>query len=327
MAGQILSRNDVITIIGTALSKVWQTSKDLVKPVYPKFLNKMSSEHARLITYPVGYFGEVPQKAEGAGIQYDQFEQGTALTIDPKSFALGFRMTRETIEDMAKNPFGDFSSAELVSVGRIGKAFRASVAQTQDLYAAQVILQGNSATTTTNWQGAGWDSKALYASDHPILKGASILGATTYSNLGAASSLSQAALQTMLSTFETVPTLEGLVRPLRMKYKLVVGPANRMTAYTVTETTKMNKLVGSFDHDVPGLSDFDIECIVNPFLGSTSTRYALFSDDAQVGYWIAKEPVLEDEEDFETKGHKWSVYFRYNVLHTDSFGTMLSLGA
>lgn len=53
----------------------------------------------------------------------------------------------------------------------------------------------------------------------------------------------------------------------------------------------------------------------------------MFSDDAQVGYWMAKEPVLEDEKDFETKGHKWSIYFRYKVMHIDSFGTSLNLGA
>jgi hypothetical protein len=228
---------------------------------------------------------------------------------------------------MAKNPFGDFSSADLTSYAKVTKSFRNAVEQTKDLYAAQVILQGSSATAASNWQGVGWDAKALYATDHPILSSSAILGSLTYSNLPTGGSLSQANLATMYTAFETMPTLEGQIRPLPKNFKLVVGPANRLTGYTVIETTKINKLVGSFDHDVPGLSDFNTTLIVNPFLGASSTRYAGFTEAAEVGYWNYKEPVLDDEPDFETKGHKWSIYFGFKILHLDSYGTSMNVGA
>ena len=324
---QILTRDQVIGIIGSALSKVWDSTGKLVKKTYPSFLKEYKSEHARMIVRPVAYFTSIPQKDQGAAIEYDDFKIGDSITIDPDSFALGFRATREAIDDMAKNPLGDFSSADLVSFSKITKSFRNAVEQTKDLYAAQVILQGSSATAAYNWQGAGWDGKALYAADHPILSNQSILGALTYSNLPTAGSLSQANLAVMYTGFETMPTLEGQVRSLPTDFKLIVGPSLRLTSYSVNETTKINKTVGSFDHDVPGLAQFDTSIIVNAFLGPTSTRYMGCTSDAEIGYWNAKEAVLEDEHDFETKGHKWSVFFRYKVLFLDSYGSSLNLGA
>lgn len=324
---QILTRDQVIGIIGSALSKVWDSTGKLVGKVYPQYLKEYKSEHARLIVRPVAYFTQIPQKDPGSPIEYDDFKIGDSITIDPDSFALGFRATREAIDDMAKNPFGDFSSADLTSFSKITKSFRNAVEQTKDLLAAQVILQGNSATAASNWQGAGWDGKALYATDHPILSNQSILGTLTYSNLPTAGSLSQANLGLMYTGFEIMPTLEGQIRQLPTNFKLVVGPTNRLTAYTVVETTKMNRLVGSFDHDVPGLAQFDTKVIVNPFLGGSSTRYAGFTEGAEVGYWNAREPKLDDMPDFETLGHKWNIFFRYKVLFTDSYGTSLNLGA
>jgi hypothetical protein len=325
---QQTTRDQVITLIGTAISEVWGQNEDLIKPLYPRFLNKETSSHPRHISYQTAYFGQFPNKPEGENIQYDDLKFGDPLTIDPDTYALGVRFTKEALDDMAMNPFGDFSSAQLVSAATLGKKFREAAAQTRDVLAAQVILSGSSATATSTWVGAGWDGKALFANDHPILSNTSILGGTSYDNLGSGVALSYSALQTALTAVETQPTLEGLVRPLRKKWKLVVGPANRHVAFTAVETAIGKRAVtGSNNNDVPGLADFSIDVVVNPFLGATSTKWTLFSEDADVCYWERQKDVIDDEKDFESKGHKWSCDFRFKIFHKDSFGTFSDAGA
>ena len=324
---QPLTTTQVSTLISSAIGFTWESTEDLVDKCYPKFLREYSTPHARLISDPVAYFGEVPKLAEGAQIEYDDFGVGTALTIAPEQFALGVRATKAALLDMGKNPFGEFSTAKLVTAAKFGEAFRRSMSQTMDVYAAQVLLNGNSATESAKWIGSGNNSEALYADTHTIVKDTSILGGNTYDNLLAASTLSQSALNTAIESTETQPTQEGLVRSLAESWTLVCGPANRTNAYEAVETAKMGKLADSFDHNKVALSNYDIKVVVNPFLGSSSTRYAIFRPGHKVGYWISQKPELDDEVDFETKGHKWSVYARWRFFHLDSFGTCLSLGA
>lgn len=326
---QQTTRDQVITLIGNAISEVWGQSAPLVKENYKGWLNEKKSSHARHISYQTAYFGQFPKKEEGEALQYDDMKFGTLQTIDPDTYALGVRFTKEALDDMAMNPFGDFSSAQLVRAAQLGKAFRKASSQTRDVLAAQVILNGDSATASSTWVGAGYDGKALFADDHPILANTSILGGTTFDNLGTAAALSQSALQTAITSQEALPSLEGLIRALPTKWKLVVGPNLRMTAYTAVETTKKREVTGSNNNDVPGLADFDIDVIVNPFLGTSSTRWALFAADDgghDCYYWSRQADQLDDEKDFETKGHKWSCDFRHKVFHDSPYGAYLNLG-
>jgi hypothetical protein len=62
-------------------------------------------------------------------------------------------------------------------------------------------------------------------------------------------------------------------------------------------------------------------------MGASSMVYALIGDDFKGYYWNRMKETLEDEPDFETKGHKWSVHFRYKVLFEDSHSFIQSAGA
>lgn len=325
---QTFTRDSAATLVSTALNGVFDSSKKLVDPVYKKFVKEKNPKTAVYKENQIAYFTDIPLIGDGAQIEYGDVKVGTTLTITPKRYALGVRFTADALDDMAADPYGDFSNAQLISAQRIGKAFRVAAEQKRDVLAAQFILSMDSATASEGlWQGAGYDGKALTASDHPIMSATSVLGGTTFSNLGAASSLSQSTLQTLLQTLETIPSQEGLVRPLGKKYKLMVGPNLRHTAYTAVETAKKGALVGSTDHDIPGLKDFDIEVVVNPFLGSSSTRYALIGPNADLYYWNRKDDEIEDQPDFQTLGHLWRIDFRCAFMHTSPYDFIGSLGA
>lgn len=327
----MITRNTVITLIGEAIGEVWGQSEKVVEKNFTKWLKEYKTPHARAISYQVAGPTRAYQYEDGERITYDDMQFGSVLTVDPDNYGVGVRFTENALDDMGATPFGEFSTAALVSAAQLGNFFREAASQTKDSRAAKLILNGDSTASVDGWSGAGqstgWDGLALFSTAHTILSSTSILGPTTYSNLPTAAALSQASLQTAITSFEGMPTLEGHVRPLPTKYKLVVGPANRMAAYTAVETAKVNKKAGSADNDVPGLSDFDIQVIVNPFIGTTSTRWMLLADDARLYYWDRKKEAIEDEKDFETGGHKWKVTYRQKIFHKDAYGALLNLGA
>lgn len=326
---RVFTRTEASAIYGAALGEVWTTLGDSYdKALFKSFLKEIKDPHAVRNTNQVGYFTQPALKREGEGIDYGDITMGSPLSINPEYRALGVRLTLEGIDAMRRQPFGSFSSAGLVSASKIAEAFRKVCKQRKEVQAAALITGAQASTGAAGRaSGLGYDGKVLSATDHPILSNTSVLGGTTFSNRGAASALSQAALQTILTTAETVPTLEGLVRPLGMSWKLIVGPALRMTAYNVIETTKKGKTTGTFDHDVPGLADFNIEVIVNPFFGASSTVYALLGPDNQLGYWNYSPETLEDEADFESKGHKYSIHYGWIEAHEGPFDVFQSAGA
>lgn len=316
-------------LYGAAIGEVWTTLEDAYnKNVFKQFLKEIKDPHAKRVTQQFAYFTQPVVKPEGEGIQYDDLKEGDPLSVDPEFYALGVRLTLEAIEKMRRQPFGSFNQSQLTSASRIAEAFRKACAQRKEIKAAALITGAQAVTGSAGRaSGAGFDGKALSATDHPIYSNTSVLGGTTFSNRGAASALSQAALQTMLTTVETIPSLEGMVRPLGMKWKLLVGPGLRNTAYSVIETTRKGRTPGTTDHDVPGLSDFDIEVVVNPFLGASSTVYALIGPDHGLGYWEFMPEKLDDEADFETKGHKYSIIGAWNETHEHAYDLMQSAGA
>lgn len=326
---RVFTRTEAAAIYGAALGEVWTTLGDANDASFFKqYLKEIKDPHAVRNTQQMAYFTQPALKQEGVGIQYDDIKTGTALSINPEYRALGVRLTLEGIDAMRRQPFGSFNSAGLTSASKIAEAFRKVCKQRKEVQAAGLITGAQASTGSAGRaSGLGYDGKVLSATDHPILSNTSVLGGTTFSNRGAVSALSQAALQTILTTAETTPTLEGLVRSYGMKWKLICGPALRMTAYQVVETTKKGKTVGTTDHDVPGLAAFDIEPIIVPYFGASSTVYALIGEDAGLGFWNYTPETLEDEADFETKGHKYSVHYGWIEAQEHPFDFFQSAGA
>lgn len=326
-----MSQNSVETVktlLTEAIGTVNPEEKK-VKEYYPRFLKEAKSKHPRFNEVSVAYFTSVPEQPEGTALQYDDFKVDDVFTANAASFGLGVRFTKKALLDMARDPFGEFSTSRMIAASKLGSALRAAEKQTKDLIAAGFILAGDSATDATGRKGTTRDGLSVFNAAHTILSSDSILGGVTYSNIGAASALDQDTLFTLINSLETQPTLEGHVKPLPQKFTLVVGPGLRDNAYTAVQTAKINKIAGSADNDVPALSEFveDIQVIVNPFLGSSSTRYMLLGDGHGLSYWNYKAAEIEDQPDFETKGHKWSIDFDWLSFARDSVHSMLSLGA
>ncbi len=320
MNNSALLKEDLTAVISTACNRVFTNRGKEHKPVYKQILKEFKSPSAQLITLDMAYFGETPVKKPGARLDYDTIEFGTPRTTDALSFALGFRITREALIAMQKKPYGEFSTAKMLQTQKIASAMRDSENHTKELGAANVFLLADSLTANAKYNPVGRDGKALASLTHSILKQPK----TQWANLRAAASLSQAELGLMVAATMTIPSDEGFIRAFTGNFNLIVGPKLANRAYEVINT----KLIAdSPNNNESILNQYKFRVIVNPYLGETYTGYTLQTADHECGYFAPVDAMFEDEEDWETKGWRFSTYFQIGWDYLSPYGIIYNPGA
>lgn len=316
---QITNRAQLATVLTTALDDVFTNRGKQLKKIYPSFLTVKSTDKGQWIDYDQAYFGKLSKKGEQENITYDQLEFGNAFTATMDSYASGFRISREAMDDLLGGGYG-VDTAKIASLGTITSKFQDAALATQEDLAAQLILNANSTTASAKWIGAGRDGVAL-AGTHTLLKN----GAGTYSNSMTAAALNYYQLQSALTLMETIPTDEGFYTQLPSSVDLIVSPYNRHRAYELVKTAKKPD---TNENNASSLSDFNINVIVNPYLGSTFKGWALRDPNrAKLYFFDRQSPTLEKESDFEVKGMKFSVFMRCKVSFSSGHGFIHNAGA
>lgn len=145
--------------------------------------------------------GSVPEMSEGAPVTFQRISEGYTKQITPDIFGLGMQFTEVAWED---DQYGDLKKAP----GELGKAFE----YTKDLKYWDIFNSGFVPTVRV-----GSDSKALFASDHPV-QGVS---GSTISNTGSGS-LSTSTLQAALNHFEALTNEKGIPTPMKGKKLLLI---------------------------------------------------------------------------------------------------------
>lgn len=292
-----------------ALDKAWTARGEKVDPCYTKFLKEETIDGSSLIQYRYAGLGKHTKTPELNPISYDNYEQGAKRTTTPDKYALGFRISRELLDDIAN---GDRVKERLKAFKDITEQLRDSAEQTMEELAAQVILQADSATATANWVGAGSDGKALAATDHVTLKNP----VATNSNKQTGASLSPLQLQSAITTMETMQSDEGYFQKLSKSAIVVAGPYWRHRLYEIVNTKQQ---IDSNNNNVSPLNDFDIKVLINPHIGASNKQFAVISKDDlyKVYYVMRQRPTFEQENDFEVKGRKYSSHFRFKVDFAD----------
>jgi hypothetical protein len=315
-----LLKEDLAAIISTACNRVFTNRGKEAPNYYKQILKELKTESAQYISQDMAYFGEVPVKEQGQPLEYDTIQLGNFRTTEALSFALGFRITRESMLAMQKKPYGEFSTAKMISVQKLAAAMKDSVNHTKEAMAANIILLANSTTATRKYNPVGRDGESLASLSHQILK----QPGTTWANLFAGESLTQAALAKMVRAALTIPSDEGFMRAATKKFRLIVGPLLMNRAYEILNT----KLIADSDsNNTSVLNQFKFEVHVNPYLGDSFTGFALQMDDHEMHYFAPVAEQFEDEEDWETKGWRYSVYFQYGIDYLSPYGFLFNPGA
>lgn len=256
---------------------------------YSQFLRVTTSDSAYEEDQIIAGLGLTRRKPEAEGITYDDPIQGGTKRYIHDTYALGWQVTMEMIDDdkygiMRKIP------AELMKSAR----------QTVEQLGANVLNLGFTTVTTA-------DGVSLFNSAHPLLG-----GGTASNRLTTDMDLSVGSLQAIISLFENMTNDRGL----KMRAEptdLWIPPDLQFTAGEIMQSSfkpytgnnEVNTMQGRFTpHVLHFLTD--------------SNNWFISSDDHNEAKLIwRKKPVMESQDDFETKGTKHSVIFRLSAGATD----------
>ena len=250
--------------------------------------SKKAYEEDQLVTG----FGQAAVKAEGAGVTYDEAQEGWKSRYTHETIALAFAITQEAIEDNLYMTMGS----------KYSKALSRAMQETKEIKGADIFNRAYDGNY------AGGDGQALLSMAHPLT------GGGTYSNmLATASDFSESALEDMLIQIRKAVDDRGI--PLAMKAKgLLIPPDLEYVAHRILRT-KLRP--GTADNDANAIKDKGI-------FGSDPkviTRFASAND------WFCKTNINDGLKHMKRKGltRKMDVDFdsgnyRYSTRERYSFG-------
>jgi phage major head subunit gpT-like protein len=221
-----------------ALDELIYARYDRFPEQYSQIYRMMSSNRSIEQTSEMsglGLFGEV---SEGADVTYDAAVPGFSKTYLHLQYGLGFKISRLMVDD-----------DRWATIDKMTAALGRSAKETREIIGALTFNRGfNSA-----YQGP--DSKALFATDHPLPKS----GGTQSNTLAVAADLDVDSLQLALTQFRKMVDING--HKIRLKPKrLIVAADNEFGAVEILGGDKRsdtaNNTTNAFKKRV-GMPSFD----------------------------------------------------------------------
>jgi len=136
------------------LHKVWGDEYKQYPPQWSEIFQRQTSKRSFEEEQKISMFGLAAVKNEGAGITYDTAQEAFTARYTHTTYALGFAITEEAIEDNLYIPVA----------GRYTKALARSMAHTQEIVAASILNNGFTS-------GLGGDGVVLFSTSHPLVNG------------------------------------------------------------------------------------------------------------------------------------------------------------
>lgn len=151
----------IVDTLDANLNSMYQDGLEGWGNEYQKVFNVLNStKQTEQDSYESG-FGAMPEKPEGVAATYDTTYPGIKETYTHKTYALGYELTEEAVEDNLQTP---------ETFNKLPQALSRSGEETVEITAAAVF--------NTGFSTAGFDGKVLFATDHPSLGGGTVANNT-----------------------------------------------------------------------------------------------------------------------------------------------------
>jgi hypothetical protein len=267
-----------------------------------KLVNKLTSKRAYEEDFPLAGFTTLVTKAEGGPVTYEDAMQGSTKRYTWTSYAKGFRITTEMMEDDLYGIMGNKMSKAL------GRSARNNL---------EILLHApynNAFDTTVNGYIA---SESLCFAAHTTIK-----GGNTISNRGSGDpDFSLPALQAALEHFHALTDEAGL--PIVMVPRLVVHSIGDY--WQVNQILKTPTLPGGNQNDINQVNREGLTAHLSHYLTDTDAWFVL-ADQHDVNYFSRKEFTFSNSDDFDTGDAKYKGMRRAGTGFSDWRGVWGSQG-
>jgi phage major head subunit gpT-like protein len=269
-------------------------------PEYTSIFNIVSSSRQYEDDSSISGLGTIPEKEEGVGITYDSPIQGYNKRYTHKTYGMGFRVTREMMED-------DLYS----KMRKMPSALSRSMSVTIETDAANIYNRAFDSAYT------GGDGKELCATDHPLTG-----GGTEQNELTNAADFTDTSLEQALIDIQATTDDRGLVLALR-PMKLLVTPTGEWNAMKILKSGQdpdsANNAINPAKGALPG------GIIVNHYLTDNDAWFIL-GDKHEVNWFWRRKPSFEQGNDFDTEDAKFKATARWSNGFTEWRGVFGSPG-
>ena len=306
MAGVITTGN-ISRLLQEGVANVFGQAYEAHEKQWPMLFNEESSSKAFELDQQFEGFGLAPVKLEGAGIAYDSQSEGFTPKYVSLTYAKGFIVTREAMED---NLYGLFSKR--------ARALAFSMQQTKENVGANVYNRGfNSAFLMT-----GGDGVELFSQLH--VNGPS--DSTAFSNeLATPAALSETSLEDLLIQINEATDPRGLRIAIRGE-RLIVPPKLGFEAERILNSALQNDTGNNAINAVRSTGMLPGGHMVNNYLTSDTAWF--IKTNAPDGMKMINRQAVRFEQDlaFGTSNARFKADERYEAGWTDPRGAYGSAG-
>ncbi len=244
------------------------------------------------------------RKDEGEALRYDTMKQLYTPRFTHNTWALGFKISMEAMQD-----------GDIMKNGKRGaKALARAARETRDILAANIINNGYTSGVTQD----GGDGSILFVTNHATPSG-------SQSNIITAADLSEASLETMYIAIRNATNDRGLKANIK-PVKLVLNVAQEPEANRIVNSQLR---VGTTDNDLnftrtSGMLPGGI--VASPFLTDTD-QFTIITDALDGLKCVVRyDGDVETDNEFDTKNAAFSKIIRISHGWVNFRGAYSSAG-
>lgn len=248
--------------------------------------------------------GLAPLKAEGSAIQYDSMKQSYVKRYTMLSYAIAYMITREERDD---NLYGKLSIARTRAAGY-------SMNATIETVAANVYNRAFNASFT------GGDGVSLLNTAHPTAGGSFANKPTNDMDL------SELALEDAIIAISDFTNDRGIRIAIKPQ-QLIIPTSLIFTAKRILNNPNQPDTAERNINALYQLNSIPQGYFVNHYFTNSNAWFIKTSCPEGMKFYMRTAPMMEDDNDFDTKNGKYSCFARFVPGWTDPRGLYGSSGA
>lgn len=282
------------------LRKDFRDSYNKYAPEYPQFLKVSSTTMPEQTATIITGLNRFLERGDGEAITYEDPKIGPKVVGVDKEFALGFMISRRTVED---DQYGKANSASkwLAHAAYLTKEYRAA-ALLDDAFTGATFL--------------GIDSQPLISTAHTFLNGSGTWSNRVASNIG----VSMTGITSMLDLAQVAKDHNGDPIPMNLD-RLIIG----------NNAGDLNRAMQIFGSTLEPFTSDNTENAIKKRIGGTKIIVSHYKSDANSWFMqdstfndahfvMRREVDYDDTFDFDTDAAKYKGSMRFLVWFVDPRG-------
>ena len=256
--------------------------------IWPKLFESMDSNQQYEEIVEATGFGLMSVKPQTQSISYDTASQGYSARFVNTTYALGYIVSMEELQD---------NLYEKVSMSRSARLAR-SVFDTEETVHANTFNRATSASYT------GGDGVAMLSTAHPTMNG------TQSNKLATAADLSEASIEDMAIMVMNATDSRGLKINLKPR-KLAIANENSFEAERILSSTLQNDTANNAVNVLKARGIFPEGIVTNPYFTDPDAWFILTDAPEGLIHFTRMAATFDKDNDFDTKSAKASVVARW----------------